>query len=151
MPPEAAATHGVITLIKAHIGWIVGFFSLGMALASVLMAIGTMREKIVRAAQAAHDLKRELYAENGQTNYLPRSEYNTDIIKLQGAVIESRQEILAHCSQCRTDCHNSVRDEIKDIRNLVIALYREGQRRWKDDDTGGIDPADPDPEIIIKP
>ena len=127
----------LVDLIKQHLSWIVGFFSFGMAVSSVLILIGTMREKISRAARAAENLRRELYAQDGKTNYVPRSEYDPERSKIEKTIAATRLEILANCARCRNDCRTDLVSKLeehrKDIRELTSwvmgAVSASGDRR----------------------
>ena len=120
-------------LIRNHISWIVGFFSLGMGVASVLIMIGMMREKISRAAIDAQRLRRELYKEDGTSVYVPRYEYNLEIVENKEKMVGLRHDFMEYCAQCRTGCQGMISDkiddqrqDIKDLRNKIMALYRFG-------------------------
>ena len=127
--------------IKENLGWLIGFFSLGMAFSSVLILIGTFRQKIVIAADAALKLKRELYEESGRSNYVPRAEYDPDKKKIELQIYQTRQELYSNCAKCRAECRNDIAEKLdiqrSDIRTLTSwvmgAVKAAGDRRSGED------------------
>jgi hypothetical protein len=115
--------------IISHIGWVVAVISLSITLFTVMITLGILKQKIATAALAADRFKRELYSEEGVTNYIPRKELKPMLDKIEERVRSVRTEFFNNCAQIRAECRdavclqlNLIRQENRQVHHTIEAL-----------------------------
>lgn len=114
--PGGTVNQTLTDIVIANIGWIIALTALLISIGSILISIGALKQRIASADASATKLKRELYDEDGVTNYIPRRELLPMLDRLNSKVIAVREEIYSNCSTVRAECRQAVCGHIDLVR-----------------------------------
>lgn len=102
--------------LSEHAGWIAALFGMGMGGAGLLIALGVLKSKVNQAYDRAEKFTRELYRDDGVTNYVPRSELNRIVADIQEKILSTKSEMLGGCAANRNDCRDVICRQIDLLR-----------------------------------
>jgi len=108
--------------VAHNVGWIAAIFGLGMGISGLLVALGVLKNKIATAASNAERFKRELYADDGVTNYMPRAELIPRLERIESSIGMLRTEILDGCHLNRNECRDAIAHQVNGLCEAIKRL-----------------------------